>query len=335
MRDEAELDRRLSEPRDETRAALAACPGDVIVLGAGGKMGPTLTSMLKRAAPDGRRVIAVSRWSSAAAERSLAEQGIETVSCDLLDRRAVERLPDAPNVIFMAGQKFGTTGAPAMTWGMNTLVPAFCAERYASSRIVAFSTGNVYSLTPVSSGGSRETDTPAPVGEYAASCLGRERVLELYAERAGTRVAIVRLNYAIDLRYGVLVDIALRVSRGEPVPVDMGFVNVIWQGDANRIAIECLPRASAPPFVVNLTGADTIAVRDLANRFAARFDTPVTFTGNERPDALLSNTDRMRSTFAPAETPLARMIEWVADWVERGGPLLGKPTKFEARDGKF
>jgi nucleoside-diphosphate-sugar epimerase len=335
VRDEAELDRRLSEPREETRAALAVCAGDVIVLGAGGKMGPTLTSMLKRAAPDGRRIIAVSRWSSAAAERSLAEQGIETVSCDLLDRRAVERLPDAPNVIFMAGQKFGTTGAPAMTWGMNTLVPAYCAERYAASRIVAFSTGNVYSLSPVSSGGSRETDTPAPVGEYAASCLGRERVFELYAERAGTRIAVVRLNYAIDLRYGVLVDIALRVSRGEPVPVDMGFVNVIWQGDANRIAIECLPQASTPPFVVNVTGSDMVAVRDLANRFAVRFGTAVTFIGSERPDALLSNTDRMRSTFAPPQTSLDQMIESVAEWVERGGPLLGKPTKFEARDGKF
>ena len=173
--------------------------------------------------------------------------------------------------IFMAGQKFGTTGAPAMTWAMNTLVPANCAERYKSSRIVAFSTGNVYPLTPVSAGGSRESDTLGPVGEYAASCVGRERIFELYAERSRTRVAIVRLNYAIDLRYGVLVDLALRVHRGEPVSVDMGYVNVIWQGDANRVALECLPRASAPPFVVNVTGTEVLSVRSLAEWFGSRF----------------------------------------------------------------
>ena len=219
---EAELDRLLSTPRDETRAALEACPGDVIVLGAGGKMGPTLAMMARRAVGDGRRVMAVSRWSSAASARTLEDAGVETISCDLLDRRAVDALPDAPNVIFMAGQKFGTTGAPAMTWGMNTLVPAYCAERYQHSRIVAFSTGNVYPLTPVAAGGSHETDTPAPVGEYAASCLGRERMFELYSARAGTPVALYRLNYAIDLRYGVLVDIALRVWRGDAVPVEMG-----------------------------------------------------------------------------------------------------------------
>src|SRR5512133_3287753 len=217
---EAELDELLSEPRQQTIAALASCPGDVIVLGAGGKMGPTLSRMAKRAATDSRRVIAVSRWSSSAAERALNDSGVETVRCDLLDRDAVRRLPDAPNVIFMAGQQFGTTGQPAMTWGMNTVVPAICAERYEGSRIVAFSTGNVYPLSPVASGGSREDDQLGPIGEYAASCVGRERVLELCSERDGTRVAIVRLNYAIDLRYGVLVDLATRVKRGEPVALD-------------------------------------------------------------------------------------------------------------------
>ena len=332
---DAELDDLLSTPRAETRAALECCPGDVIILGAGGKMGPTLARMVRRAASDSRRVIAVSRWSSPHAERALNDAGVETLGCDLLDRAAVGALPDAPNVVFMAGQKFGTTGAPAMTWGMNTVVPAICAERYQSSRIVAFSTGNVYALTPVDAGGSRETDPPAPVGEYAASCLGRERVFELYAERAGARVAIVRLNYAIDLRYGVLVDIALRVWRGEPVPVDMGYVNVIWQGDANRIAIECLARAASPPFVVNVTGAATLSVRTLAQRFGARFDKSVTFSGSERPDALLSNTARMQASFAAPDTSLDEMIDRVAAWIEHDGPLLGKPTKFEARDGNF
>lgn len=332
---EAELDDLLSTPRPETVAALDRCPGDVIVLGAGGKMGPTLARMAARAANGTRRVIAVSRWSSSSAERALNDAGVETIRCDLLDRADVARLPDAPNVIFMAGQKFGATGAPAMTWGMNTLVPAHCAERYQSSRIVAFSTGNVYPLTPASSGGSRETDALGPVGEYAASCVGRERIFELFSERHGTPMAIVRLNYAVDLRYGVLVDIALKVKRGQAVPVDMGYVNVIWQGDANRVAIECLPLAAAPPFIVNVTGAEKLAVRSVAAWFGERFGVPVQISGIERPDALLSDTSRMQSTFAPPEITTARLMELVAQWVEDGGPLLGKPTKFEARDGQF
>ena len=332
---ESELDDLLSTPRAETMAALDACPGDIVILGAGGKMGPTLARMVRRAAPDERRVLAVSRWSSRAAERALNDAGVETIACDLLDRDAVASLPDAPNVVFMAGQKFGTTGAPAITWGMNTLVPANCAERYRDSRIVAFSTGNVYALTPVTAGGSRETDQLSPVGEYASSCLGRERVFELYADRHGTRVAIVRLNYAIDLRYGVLVDVALRVWRGEEVPIGMGYVNVIWQGDANRIAIECLPHASAPPFVVNVTGAETLSVRRLAEQFGETWKKPVKFGGTEREDALLSNTSRMQSTFAAPAVGVDEMIAHVADWIAHDGSLLGKPTRFEARDGKF
>jgi len=332
---EPELDEQLSTPRRETIAALESCPGDIVILGAGGKMGPTLARMAARAAGDSRRTIAVSRWSSATAERALNDAGVETVRCDLLDRESVGRLPDAPNVVFMAGQKFGTTGAPAMTWAMNTIVPAHCAERYKSSRIVAFSTGNVYPLTPIASGGSRESDALGPVGEYAASCVGRERVFELFADRHGTGIAIVRLNYAIDLRYGVLVDLALRILRGEPISVDMGYVNVIWQGDASRVALECLPRAATPPFVVNVTGSDILSVRSLAEWFGTRFGKSVTFTGSERPDALLSNTALMQSCFAPPEVTLDQMRDWVADWLEAGGALLGKPTKFEARDGKF
>jgi nucleoside-diphosphate-sugar epimerase len=332
---EEELDDLLSTPRTDTVIALEVCPGDIVILGAGGKMGPTLARMAARAARDGRRIIAVSRWSSAEAERSLNDFGIETVKCDLLDRDAVSKLPDAPNVVFMAGQKFGTSGAPAMTWGMNTIVPAICAERYHGARIVAFSTGNVYPLTPVSLGGSREQDPLGPVGEYAASCVGRERIFELYSERNQTLVAIVRLNYAIDLRYGVLVDIATKVKNGNPVAVDMGYVNVIWQGDANRIALEALARAAIPPLVINVTGTERLSVRTLADRFAKRFGVEARFSGVEKTDALLSNTARMRSLFAPPETSVETMIDLVADWVESGGPLLGKPTKFEARDGKF
>ncbi|HVX39234.1 MAG TPA: NAD(P)-dependent oxidoreductase [Gemmatimonadaceae bacterium] len=332
---EAELEDLLSTPRAATADALAACPGDVVVLGAGGKMGPTLARMAARAANGSRRVIAVSRWSSASAERSLNDAGVETIRCDLLDAEAVGALPDAPNVIFMAGQKFGTSSAPASTWAMNTVVPTHCAERYRGARIVAFSTGNVYPLTPVSGHGSRETGALGPIGEYAASCVGRERIFELFSERYGTQVAIFRLNYAIDLRYGVLADIALRVWREEPIPLEMGYVNVIWQGDANRIAIECLPRASSPPFVVNVTGTDRLSVRSIARWFGQRFGKDARFVGQEGPDALLSDTTKMRGAFPPPEMPTERMLEMIAAWIEQGGPMLGKPTKFEARDGRF
>jgi nucleoside-diphosphate-sugar epimerase len=332
---EAELDDLLSAPRPETVAALETCPGDIVVLGAGGKMGPTLARMAARAANGSRRVIAVSRWSSLSAESALREVGVETVRCDLLDRDSVARLPHAPNVIFMAGQKFGTTGAPAVTWGMNTLVPANCAEHYRGSRIVAFSTGNVYPLTPVASGGSREADALGPIGEYAASCVGRERMFELYSERYGTRVAIVRLNYAIDLRYGVLVDIALRVKRNEAVPLSMGYVNVIWQGDANRMALEALAHANTPPFVVNVTGVEQLSVRSVAQWFGQRLGKTTCFSGEERQDALLSDTSRMQATFGQPEMTVPELLERVAGWVESDSPLLGKPTKFEARDGNF
>ena len=320
------------------RAALERCPGDVIVLGAAGKMGPSLARMLRRALDElGSRegVTAVSRFSSGTAEAELRGAGVATIRCDLLDRAAVARLPDAPNVIFMAGQKFGTGGAPATTWAMNTIVPAIAAERFAGSRIVAFSTGNVYPLTPVAAGGARETDPLGPIGEYAQSCVGRERVFEYYAARDGTRVALVRLNYAIALRYGVLTDIALRVWRGEPVPLDMGHVNVIWQGDANAQAIACLAHAASPPFVINVTGPDVLPVRRVAERLGGLLGRPPRFAGHEAPDALLSKTDKAIRLFGPPAVGVDTLLEWTGDWVRRGAPLLGKPTRFEARDGSF
>jgi nucleoside-diphosphate-sugar epimerase len=282
-----------------------------------------------------RRVIAVSRFSSRAAEQSLHEPGVETISCDLLDRSAVARLPDAPNVVFMAGQKFGTTDAPSRTWMMNVVVPANCAERYTGARVVVFSTGNVYALNQVAGRGAQETDVPAPIGEYAASCLGRERVFEHYASAHATRVAIVRLNYAIDLRYGVLTDIATKVARGLPVSLTMGHVNVIWQRDANRAALELLPLAASPPLVVNVTGNAVLSVRDLATRLGARLNRAPVFEGTEAPDALISDTTRMRSLLGKPEMDLDTMLDWVAEWVREGRPLLGKPTHFETRDGAF
>ena len=338
---EAALEDLLSRPRPSTVDAFRQLPGDVIVLGAGGKMGPTLARMARRAATeadgtgDRRRVIAVSRFHDTAAAATLEHAGVATLRCDLLDRRAVDALPDAPNVVFMAGQKFGTRDAPAATWAMNTLVPTYCAERYADARIVAFSTGNVYPLVPVTGPGARESDTLAPVGEYAASCLGRERMFEHASARAGTRVAIVRLNYAVDLRYGVLVDIASRVRMREPVDLTMGYVNVVWQGDANRVALESLVRASAPPYVINVTGPAQLSVRSLAERFGELFGVTPEFTGREAPDALLSDTSRLAADFEPLEIDAGTLTEWVASWIASGGPLLGKPTKFERRDGRF
>jgi len=335
---EAELEDALSAPSAGLLASLRSTPGDIVVLGAAGKMGPTLARMARRALDAlGRseRVIAVSRFSSPQAERSLNDSGVDTIRANLLDRESVAALPDAPNVIFMAGQKFGTRDAPSSTWAMNVVLPSIAAERYTDARIVAFSTGNVYPLSPARDGGSREGDAPAPVGEYAMSCLGRERVFEDASARRGTRVAIVRLNYAVDLRYGVLVDIAARVLRGEAIDLAMGYVNVIWQGDANDWALRCLAHASAPPFVVNVTGRETLAVRALATRLGELLGHAPSFTGTEAPDALLSNASLAHSIFGAPSISTDALLERVAEWVRSGGPLLGKPTHFEERKGAF
>jgi nucleoside-diphosphate-sugar epimerase len=335
---EAALDDALSAPSSGLLASLRSTPGDIVILGAAGKMGPTLARIARRALDElgtRDRVIAVSRFSSTKAEQSLRDGGIETIRCDLLDRSAVAALPDAPNVIFMAGQKFGTRDAPSSTWAMNVVLPSIAAERYAASRIVAFSTGNVYALSAVTGGGSRESDAPLPIGEYAMSCLGRERIFEDASARRGTRVAIVRLNYAIDLRYGVLVDIASRVQRGEPIDLRMGHVNVIWQGDANDWALRCLAHASAPPFVVNVTGHETLAVRELAGRLGELLHRAPVFAGREAPDALLSNASLAHSLFGPPSVSTPTLLKWVSEWVRSGQPLLGKPTHFEERTGAF
>lgn len=338
-RNSDELDALLSEPGDAVVRALKSCPGDVVVLGAGGKMGPTLARMAARAATladadSRRRVIAVSRFSSPGAEAALNAAGVETVRCDLLDQDAVAQLPDAPNVVFMAGQKFGTTDSPQRTWALNVQVPWFCADRYASSRIVAFSTGNVYPLVPTASSGSRETDQAQPVGDYAKSCLAREQVFEAAAAR-GTRVAIVRLNYAIALTYGVLADLATRVASGAPIPLAMGHVNVIWQGDANRAALELLAHAVSPALIVNVTGSETLSVRTLADALGTRLGRPPVFEGVEANDALLSDASVMHRLLSPPVVSVDTMLGWTAEWVARGGELLGKPTKYDVRDGKF
>ena len=334
-RDEDELDERLSRPSLSLTAILSTVPGDLVILGAGGKMGPSLARMARRADP-ARRIIAVSRWSDATKAAALRAYGVETAEANLLDPRALAELPSAPNVVFMAGQKFGTTGSPATTWAMNAAVPAFVGERYAGARTVVFSTGNVYGRTPPSSAGSVEDDAPQPIGEYANSCLARERLFAAAAARHGSPVAIVRLNYANDLRYGVLTDLAARLLRREPIDLRMSHVNVIWQGDANALALAALAHATAPePFVVNVAGSVVLRVADLARALARRLDVPADFTGEEGADALLSNASRMSGLTGDPLLPLDTLLDWVAAWVGSGGRLLGKPTGFERRDGRF
>ncbi len=335
---EAELVEALSRPTAGVLATLRAVPGDVLVLGAGGKMGPTLARMLSRAVKqlaDGRRVYAASRFSAASTEESLRNCGVLPLRCDLTDRAAVSQLPDAPNIIFMTGQKFGTADQPELTWVMNTLVPAIVAERFPRSRIVVFSTGCVYPLAKTGGPGSQETDPLDPPGEYANSCVGRERVFTHYSKKNGTPMAIFRLNYAIDLRYGVLLDVAQKVFGGAPVDVTTGWANVIWQGDANARAIQCLGMTETPPMILNVTGREQISIRNLAQRFGELFGRDPDIVGMEASTAWLSDASRSFELFGPATVSLDEMIEATADWVQRGGPTLGRPTHFETRDGQF
>jgi nucleoside-diphosphate-sugar epimerase len=332
------LDDLLSEPSDAAIGAMRALAGDVLVLGAGGKMGPSLARMIRRAsdlAGRTRRVIAVSRFSDGNVEANLHAAGVDTIRCDLLDAAAVETLPEAPHIIFMVGRKFGSTGLESLTWAMNCYVPAIVCRRFARSRIVAFSTGNVYGPTPLTDGGSKETDQTRPVGEYAMSCLGRERIIEHFSRANGTPAAILRLNYAVEMRYGVLVDLASRVLAGLPIDVVVGACNVIWQADANAMAIAALPRAESPPLVVNVAGPEQLSVRDTALELGRLLSRSVTLSGTEADDALLSNGSLGWTFFGRPRVPAARLIAWTADWLARGGTTFGKPTHFQSRDGRF
>ncbi len=336
--DEAQLDDLLSTPSEAAIDAMRALDGDLIVLGVAGKMGPTLARMARRASDAAgvtRRVIGVARFSEPGHEQALQAQGVETIRCDLLDEAAVERLPDAPLVIYMAGRKFGSTGDESLTWAMNAWLPAVVCRRYARSRIAAFSTGNVYGLTAVGRGGSQESDRPSPVGEYAMSCLGRERMFEHFSRANSTPVSILRLNYATEMRYGLIVDLARQVHAGTPIDLAMGYANVIWQGDANAMSIAALRHAASPPYVVNIAGPDELSVRDVCLALGERMGREARFTGTEAGDALLSNGARGWSDLGRPDVALSQLIDWTADWVSRGGSSLGKPTHFESRDGKF
>ena len=335
---ELRREERLASPLPADIAAMRSLNGDLLVLGAGGKMGPSLVRRAQRAirvAGVPMRVIAVARFSEHGLVAQLESEGIETIACDLLEREALERLPDSPNVIFMAARKFGTTGEAHLTWAMNTWLPGLVAERYRASRIVAFSTGNVYPLVPIERGGSTEATAPSPVGEYGQSALGRERIFEYASHRWGTKVCLLRLNYAIDLRYGVLVDIARAVFERRPVDLHMGLVNVIWQGDANSYCLRAFEHCQSPPCILNITGPETLSVEFIAREFARRFGVEPSFTGEPQPTALLNNAAQAHALFGYPSVTVSQMMDWIAEWIEGRGALLNKPTHFQVRDGKF
>ena len=335
---ESQLESYLSEPTDEVISTIASLEGDILILGVGGKMGPSLAKQAKRAIDSAgidKKVIAVSRFSTPGIQLSLIDAGIETIIADLLREDNLRDLPDIQNVIFMAGRKFGSTDKEGLTWAMNTYLPGRVAEKYHNSRLVVFSTGNVYPLTQISHGGATESTEVDPIGEYSQSCLGRERIFEHFSTQFGTPMTILRLNYAIDLRYGILLDIAQKVYTEEPISLEMGHVNVIWQRDANAVALQSLAHCQTPPMILNVTGPEIISIRHLALQFGDIFNKTVDFEGEESETALLSNAGLCHRLFGYPTVSLGQMVEWVAEWVRIGGKTYQKPTHFEVRNGKF
>ncbi len=335
IRDVEELEDIMTRPGQALIDDLAGLDGDIMILGVGGKMGPTMARLARRAAPE-KRIIGVARFSDPAVRAGLDNAGVETIVCDLLEREQIAALPHAPNIVFLAGMKFGSSGALAMTWAMNTYAPALVADAFRDARIVALSTACVYPFVNITSRGADETEPASPPGgDYATSCLGRERMFEYFSQIHNTPGRMVRLSYAQDLRYGVLADVAGKVFRGEPVDVTMPAANVIWQGDANAQALRCLAHVTTPTSPINVSGPETVRIRTLARRFGELFGKKPVIEGKEADTAWLVDTTRARSLFGAPEITLERMTGWVADWIARDMPSLGKPTHFETRDGKY
>lgn len=334
-----EIELLLSTPTQGALEAVKGLPGNFMVLGVGGKMGTTTAAMLRRALDAAGRndavVTGVSRFSRPEARQELEGLGVRTLSCDLADPAQVAALPLTTNVLYLAGQKFGTDSAPGLTWIQNTYVPALVAQRFRDSRIVVFSTGCVYPFMPLTGPGANEQEPVAFLGEYASTCVGRERVFAHYAQELGTRQLMYRLNYAVELRYGVLVDIALKVARGEPVDVTMGSLNCIWQGDACARAIQCLAHTANPPKILNITGPEKLGIRALAEKFGRLLGRAPVLTGTEATTAWLADASESLKLFGPPEVSVDRMMALITTYVTAGGRLLGKPTHFEARSGKF
>lgn len=332
--DESGLEDILSEPTGATKKVLADLSGDIVVLGAGGKMGPTLAIMLRKASNE-RNIYAVSRFSDKTARTIIEQAGIKTIEVDLLDESQYSKLPLAENVFFLAGMKFGSSGNQPLTWAMNAYLPALVARHYKDSRIVAFSTGNVYPLVDIDSGGATEQTAPDPIGEYAQSCLGRERMFEYFSQLHGTAVTIIRLNYANEPRYGIIVDLATKILNDEPIDLTMGAVNLIWQRDANDYIIRAITLAKSPAAILNVTGPNTVPIRTLAEQIGEEIGKEPNFVSQETKSALLSNASYCMRTFGPPQTTLDQMVSMIAKWVASGNKTLNKPTKYNVRDGKF
>jgi nucleoside-diphosphate-sugar epimerase len=332
------LDEIMTRPQPQLIEFIKTLSSPLVILGAGGKMGPSLAVLARRAADatgHPLEIIAISRFSDAKARQWLQSRGVRTISCDLFDRDSVVQLPDAENVIYLVGLKFGTAQNPAATWAVNTLIPAYTAERYPAARIAALSTGNVYPLSPIGSGGLSESAALTPLGEYANSAVARERIFEYFSRKNDTAITLIRLSYALDLRYGVLVDVAQKVFAGKAVDLTMGWLNCIWQGDANDLTLRSLALADNPPLALNLTGSETFSVREIAMRFGELMNRPPQFVGTEAETALLSSTSRLREQLGAPWTPLDTVIRWTAHWIMNGGYLLNRPTHFEVRDGAY
>lgn len=335
---EEQLDDVLSTPSSEVVDMFSRMDGDIMFLGVAGKMGPSLARMAKRACEEAgvsKKLVGVSRFGSDDRQKEIEACGMETIRGDLLDSSFLKSLPETRNVFFLAGMKFGAVDNLSLTWAVNTYLPALVTERFKRSRIVAFSTGCVYPFVSVESGGSVETDMPLPMGEYAQSCLGRERMFEYGSIQNGTKAVLIRLNYSVELRYGVLVDIALKVKAGQEIDLAMGYFNAIWQGDANDCVLRSLEQCSSPATVLNITGPEIFSVRDVAAEFGKRFGNEPQFVNDEAETALLSNSELARGLFGSPGVSGHQAMEWVADWINKGKHILGKPTHFEVRDGKY
>ena len=337
--DVQQLGDALSEPTEKLIDSFRHLAGDLLILGAGGKMGPTFARMARRAfdATGKRsRVLAVSRFTNDNLAQELAAHGVEIISGDLFDAKFVGNLPDAANVLYLVGMKFGTAADAARTWASNTYIAGLVADRFRTSRIVALSTGNVYGLVPVDHGhGATEKSPLVPDGEYAASAIGRERIFEYFSHAHGTRAAIIRLNYATELHYGVLVDLAQKVFRDEPVSLTTGYFNTIWQRDACDMILRTFEHATSPPLVLNVTGLERLSVRTVCEHFGKLLGREPKFIGTEATTALLNDAHLARHLLGPPPTSVEQMLEWTADWIQRGGETWNRPTHFEVRDGKF